>query len=78
MTVAMLPVLKTLVRIVLATVLVMGPSSRATVAAQPVGPSSIERHADDPDRLYAEREDVTKALAAANVWGRRLAANAGD
>ena len=59
-------------------VLVMGQSSRAAAAAQAAGPSRIERPADDPDRLYAEREDVTKALAAATVWERRLAANAGD
>ena len=62
----------------MAVMLVMGPSARAAVAAQAPEPSRIERSADDPDRLYAEREDVAKALAAANVWERRLAANAGD
>jgi tetratricopeptide (TPR) repeat protein len=48
----------------------MGPSSLATSAAQAA--------ADDPDRLYEEREDVTKATSAASVWARRLAANPGD
>jgi tetratricopeptide (TPR) repeat protein len=33
---------------------------------------------DDPDRLYSEREDVAKAAAAADIWERRLASNAGD
>jgi tetratricopeptide (TPR) repeat protein len=33
---------------------------------------------DDPDRLYAHREDVMKAADAANIWERRLGANASD
>lgn len=33
---------------------------------------------DDPDRLYVEREDVSRAQAAATIWERRLGANAND
>jgi len=49
--------------------LLLGQSSSALVAAQGT---------DDPDRLYDGREDVAKALAASNIWERRLAANVGD
>jgi len=55
--------------LVLAVAFVMGQLSAPARAAQAF---------DDPDRLYAEREDVTKALAAANIWERRLAAHPGD
>jgi tetratricopeptide (TPR) repeat protein len=56
-------------RLVLTLVLLIGGLSATALAAQA---------SDDPDRLYAEREDVAKALAAASIWDRRLAANAGD
>ncbi len=49
--------------------LMLGSFSRALVAGQP---------ADDPDQLYAGREDVANALAAADVWERRLAEQTGD
>jgi tetratricopeptide (TPR) repeat protein len=65
----MLPALRTL-RLVTVVILVMGPSSLAALDAQDAP--------DDPDRLYVEREDVTKATSAASVWERRLAANPGD
>src|SRR5262245_40313356 len=50
-------------------ILMPGPWSRATTAAQ---------EADDPDRLYEQREDTAKALAAAATWERRLDAHADD
>ena len=49
--------------------LIPGHWPRVTAAAQDV---------DDPDRLYEEREDPAKALAAAATWERRLAARADD
>jgi tetratricopeptide (TPR) repeat protein len=49
--------------------LMPGPWPRATAAAQ---------ESDDPDRLYEQREDVTKAVAAAATWERRLAARPDD
>ena len=50
----------------------------AFVIGQLSAPARAGQASDDPDRLYAEREDVTKATSAASVWGRRLAANPGD
>ena len=61
--------MSSLLRLLAAVLLLIGQVSAAAPAAQA---------SDDPDRLYAEREDITKALAAANIWERRLAANAGD
>jgi tetratricopeptide (TPR) repeat protein len=58
------PMLKALGCVTLA-LLVLGASSRALGAGQP---------AEDPDRLYAGREETANALAAADVWERRLAA----
>ncbi len=56
-------------RLVTLAMLVLGSFSGAVAAGQP---------AEDPDRLYAGREDVANALAAADAWERRLAAQAGD
>lgn len=44
----------------------------------PVQGLAAAQAAEDPDRLYVEREDVAKAMAAADIWERRLAADAGD
>jgi tetratricopeptide (TPR) repeat protein len=65
----MLPAMYPALRLVLVVVLLLGGSSRVVVGAQT---------ADDPDRLYTEREDVAKAVEAAQIWERRLSANASD
>jgi tetratricopeptide (TPR) repeat protein len=49
--------------------LMPGHWPRVTTAAQDL---------DDPDRLYEQREDPAKSLAAAAIWERRLAARADD
>ena len=50
-------------------VLLPGHWPRVTAAAQDL---------DDPDRLYDQREDLAKAVAAAATWERRLAARPDD
>ena len=55
--------------IVLLTVALLMRWPHAATAAQDV---------DDPDRLYEQREDTAKSLAAAAIWERRLAAHADD
>ena len=51
-------------------VLVMAGHGLPTTAAA--------QDADDPDRLYDQREDTAKSLAAAAIWERRLADRADD
>jgi cytochrome c-type biogenesis protein CcmH/NrfG len=40
--------------------------------------SAAQQASADPDALYAQREDVAKARAAADIWASRLAKTPGD
>jgi tetratricopeptide (TPR) repeat protein len=48
------------------------------VGAPAQTPAAQSQGAQDPDALYADRERLTSALAAAAVWEKRLAANGRD
>src|SRR5689334_17179973 len=41
-------------------------------------PTTAQRAEADPDALYRQREDITKAQRAADIWTSRLAANPRD
>ena len=50
--------------------------SHSALAQEP--PIAPQRAAADPDALYAEREDSTKAQRAVEIWSSRLASNSRD
>lgn len=66
--------LKAMFRLLMGALLVLG----ADVGWSPPVASACQTVAPDPDRLYDAREDLSSALAAADAWAARLAADSGD